>query len=158
MRNLPRYKKCFVCGKENPIGLNITFKTDNKKVYTSITLDNRYIGYADRVHGGIAASLLDEIMGWSCSVITKKLYYTAELRVKYKKPIPSNSELFLSAETTSSKHNLCLAEAVLKDKDNNILASASGKYFPIEDSEESEILKMLHHEPEDNLPVTKDDI
>ncbi len=158
MRNLPRYKKCFVCGKENPIGLNVTFKTDNKKVYASITLDNRYIGYADRIHGGIAASLLDEIMGWSCSVVTKKLYYTAELTVKYKKPIPSNCELFFEAEMAAQKHSLCLAKAELRDAQNNILAQANGKYFPINDESEYEILRMLHHEPEDNSPVTKDDI
>jgi uncharacterized protein (TIGR00369 family) len=158
MRNLPRYKKCFVCGKENPIGLNITFKTDKDKVYASFKPDDRYIGYKDRVHGGIAASLLDEIMGWSCSVVTKKLYYTAELTIRYKRSIPSDSELFAEAYMSKEQHGMCFASAVLKDNNGNVLVTAKGKYFPLNEEAEKEVLKTLHHEPEDAKPVTKDDI
>ncbi len=158
MRNLPRYKKCFICGKENPIGLNITFKTDDDKVYASFKPDERYMGYKDTLHGGIAASLLDETMGWACSVKTKKLYYTIELTIKYKKHIKVNAELFVEAYMIKDKHSIAYAKAHLKDKDGNILAASEGKYFPIDEESENDIFSMLHHEPEDSKPVTKDDI
>ncbi len=158
MRNLPRYKKCFVCGKENHIGLNITFKTDEEKVYASFKPDEKYMGYENTLHGGIAASLLDETMGWSCSIKTKKMYYTAELTVRYKKHIKINTRLFVEAKMVKSKHLMAFAEAVLKDEEGNILASAHGKYFPIKDDEEERVYSLLHHEPEDSKPVTKNDI
>ncbi|AEA33189.1 PaaI family thioesterase [Hippea maritima] len=158
MRNLPRYKKCFICGKENPTGLNLTFKTDNKKVYAKVKLNTNYIGYQDRIHGGIAASILDEAMGWACSVITKKLFFTAELKVKYKKPIPPNIELSVEAEYTTTKHNIHFAKGTLKDKNGTVLVIGEGKYVSISQKEEEEILKLMHHEPENGNPVTIDDI
>ncbi len=158
MKNLPRYKKCFICGKENPIGLKITFQTDGQRVYATFKPDEKYIGYKDRIHGGIAASVLDEIMGWSCSVKTKKLYYTVELTVKYKNPIPPNTKLFAEAKMVEEKHSLSYAEATLKDINGKQFALAKGKYFPLSDKDEEETFKLLHHEPEDSEPVTKDDI
>ena len=158
MRNLPRYKKCFVCGKENPIGLNITFKTDEERVYAAFKPDAKYMGYENTLHGGIAASLLDETMGWSCSIKTKKLYYTVELTVRYKKHIKVNEQLFVEAYMVKNRHLVGFAQAVLKDKEGNILATASGKYLPIDEKEEDRVYSLLHHEPEDEKPVTKDDI
>ncbi|WP_025270641.1 PaaI family thioesterase [Hippea sp. KM1] len=158
MRNLPRYKKCFICGKENPIGLNITFKTDNERVYATIKLGSNYIGYQDRIHGGIAASILDEAMGWACSIKTKRLFFTAELKVKYKKPIPPDTSLTVEAEYTTTKHNLHFARGILKNNKGDVLVVSEGKYVSVKPEEEGEILKLLHHEPEDNKPVSLDDI
>ncbi|WP_022670984.1 PaaI family thioesterase [Hippea alviniae] len=157
MRNLPRYKDCFVCGKDNPAGLNITFKTDDKKVFVRTKLKKIHEGYKGRVHGGVAAALLDEAMGWSCTVITKRLYFTIELTVKYKKPISSEEELFVEAVMIKEKHNICFATATLKDKNNTVLAEAEGKYYPIPEDEENSVIKMLHHEPEDKRAVSRDD-
>ncbi len=158
MKNLPKYKRCFICGKENPIGLNLTFQTDKDKVFVKFTLNEKYIGYKDRIHGGIAASVLDEIMGWACSVKTKRLYYTVELRIRYKMPIKPNIELFAEAYAKEFKKFIGYAKAVLKDDKGNVLALAEGKYFPIDEESEKEIFGMLHHEPEDGKPVTKNDI
>ncbi len=158
MRNLPRYKKCFVCGKENPIGLNITFRTDEEKVYASFTPDNRYMGYENILHGGIIASLLDESMGWACSVKTKKMYYTAELNIKYKKHTKTNVKLFAEAVMSKARHTIAYAESILKNQDGEILATAIGKYFSISEREAERVYSLLHHEPENNKPVTKNDI
>ena len=158
MRNLPRYKKCFVCGKENPIGLNVTFKTDEEKVYTFLLFKEEYAGYENRVHGGIVSGLLDEAMGWACTVKTKRMYFTVELSVKFKKPVKPNTNITVEAWYTEEKHGICTASGALKDKNGDILALAKGKYYPIDPNYQKIILSQLHHEPEDGLPVTYKDL
>ncbi len=158
MKILPRYKRCFVCGKENPIGVNLHFETDGEYVYTRTSLNENYIGYENRIHGGISAGLIDEAMGWACTVKEKKLYYTIELNVKYKKAVQPDKMIFIEARMINIKHNVAVASGVLKDESGNILISAKGKYMPISESEEDAILAMLHREPEDNKTVTREDL
>ncbi len=158
MKNLPRYKECFVCGKNNPIGLNITFKTDGKIVFVNLKLKKEYCGFKNRVHGGILSTIIDEAMGWACSVKTKRLYYTIELNIKFKKAALPNEQLIVEAEFIKEKHSICASKGIIKNAKSDILIIASGKYYPIEESEEKSIFAMLHHEPEDNKPVTKEDL
>ncbi len=158
MRNLPRYKKCFVCGKENPIGLNVTFKTDEEKVYAFLSFREEYSGYENRVHGGIVSGLLDEAMGWACTIKTKRLYFTVELLVKFKKPVKPNIDITVEAWFTKEKHGICSASGILKDPHGNILALATGKYYPLDPGYQKIILSYLHHEPEDGLAVTERDL
>ncbi len=158
MRYLPRYKHCFVCGDENPVGLNIVFETDEKKVYARFRSDERYLGYQDRIHGGIVCAVMDETMGWACSVITKRFYYTMELTVKFKKPLPPNTTVIVEASMVDIKHSIAIAKAKLSDEDGNVFAVSSGKYFPVAEREMEAIVKLLHHHPEDGKPVTLKDI
>jgi len=158
MRNLPRYKKCFICGKDNPIGLNVTFKTDEEKVYAFLSFREEYAGYENRIHGGILSGLLDEAMGWACTIKTKSMYFTIELLVKFKKPVKPNTNITVEAWYTGEKHGICTASGFLKDADGNVLVSAKGKYYPIDPNYQKVILKQLHHEPEDGLAVTEKDL
>ncbi len=157
MKNLPGYKKCIICGKENPIGLNLTFKTDENKVFVSFALNKNYIGFENRIHGGVVAAVLDEAMGWACSVKTKNLYYTIELNIRYKKPVKPNITLNVEAQMFQTKHSVAYAKGVLKDENGNILVLSSGNYYPLCEDSEKETMKLLHHKPEDEIEVTKND-
>jgi acyl-coenzyme A thioesterase PaaI-like protein len=55
---------CFVCGKDNPRGLRIAVRYDEaeKAAETELTLPREFQGWAAVIHGGILATLLDEMM------------------------------------------------------------------------------------------------
>jgi len=55
---------CFVCGKDNPKGLQITvtYLPKEAAAETVLALPREYQGWADVIHGGILATLLDEMM------------------------------------------------------------------------------------------------
>ena len=55
---------CFVCGKDNPLGLKIKVRyyPDALAAETALTLPREYQGWADVIHGGILSTLLDEMM------------------------------------------------------------------------------------------------
>ena len=158
LKNLPRYERCFVCGRANPIGLNITFKRVGDEVYCEFKPDERYIGYPGRVHGGILAAVLDEVMGWACSVASGKFFYTVEFAIRYKRPAAPGKKLIARAMSKAQKHGLTFAEAQLKYEDGTIIATAKGAYYPLSDEETRELLPLMHHEPDDGRPVLLDDI
>ncbi len=158
-RNLPRYRKCFVCGKGNPIGLNITFRRcGNDEVCCEFSLDERYIGYPGRVHGGVVAAVLDEIMGWACSVSFRRFYYTVEFSVRYKKPIEPGRMLAAKAKAKAEKHGIAMATATLEYEDGTVVATSRGNYYPLSEEETKKLLPLLHHEPEDGTPVSMLDL
>jgi acyl-coenzyme A thioesterase PaaI-like protein len=55
---------CFVCGKDNPRGFKIKVRYDEAGLAaeTELALPREYQGWAAVIHGGILATLLDEMM------------------------------------------------------------------------------------------------
>lgn len=158
MRNLPRYRKCFICGKDNSCGLNVTFKTNEEEVYAFVEFKDQHVGFKDRIHGGVISGLLDEVMGWACTIKTKRMYFTIGLNVKFRKPVRPYENFIAEAIYIGEKHGICTSKGILRDENGNILAEALGKYYPLTYEDQQEILKMLHREPEDNLPITEKDL
>jgi hypothetical protein len=77
MRELPHTKSCFVCGEANPAGLRQRFETDGRVVRARFTPRPEHAGFTGVVHGGILATLLDEIMVWACAVGTRRFGFAA---------------------------------------------------------------------------------
>jgi acyl-coenzyme A thioesterase PaaI-like protein len=53
---------CFGCGKDNPIGLRLTFAFDGETYSTCYTPEKTHQGWSDRTHGGMLALVLDEVL------------------------------------------------------------------------------------------------
>jgi acyl-coenzyme A thioesterase PaaI-like protein len=54
---------CFCCGRENPIGLRLEFvETADGRMRTEWTPGKEHQGFKDIVHGGLVATVLDEVM------------------------------------------------------------------------------------------------
>lgn len=56
-------RMCFCCGVENPIGLKLTFEdTPGGRTRTVWRPRKEHQGFKDIVHGGLVATVLDEVM------------------------------------------------------------------------------------------------
>ncbi len=54
---------CFCCGADNPIGLKLAFEeTEQGGMRTLWTPRKEHQGFKDIVHGGLVATVLDEVM------------------------------------------------------------------------------------------------
>jgi len=54
---------CFCCGAKNPIGLRLEFETTAEgRMRTIWTPRKEHQGFKDIVHGGLVATVLDEVM------------------------------------------------------------------------------------------------
>jgi uncharacterized protein (TIGR00369 family) len=136
MKQLPHTRSCFVCGESNTRGLNLRSATDGKMVQTQFAFGLEHVGFKETVHGGLTATLLDEIMTWACAVAAKRFAYCAELTVRYLHPVRPGQQLMATAELVSNRRNrLFEAKAELKDQAGTVLASANGKYWPLKATE-----------------------
>ena len=130
MQTIPGTKSCFICGRQNPHGLNLRFETNGTQVQTTFVAGPNHVGFRDTVHGGIIAALLDEVMVWACGVATKRLAYCAEMTVRYAHPLrPGIAALAVGELVNNRRGKLFEARADAPDDANHaVLATATGKY------------------------------
>ncbi len=140
MRELPHTRSCFVCGEANAAGLKLRFETDGHAVQTRFRPGPEYVGFRETVHGGLVATLLDEIMVWACAVQTRRFAVCAELTVRFLKPVRPGAEYVATGELTANRKNRIFeAAASLKTPSGKVLAEAIGKYLPIESGTAAEL-------------------
>jgi uncharacterized protein (TIGR00369 family) len=132
MKELPHTHACFVCGESNPIGLNLRFETDGRMVWTRFTPRKEHIGFKQVVHGGLIATVLDEIMVWACVAQTKRFGYCAELTVRFQNPLRPGQDTIATAELVANRRDKIFeVKSELKDTAGKTLATATGKYIPV---------------------------
>jgi uncharacterized protein (TIGR00369 family) len=132
---LPHTHSCFVCGESNPSGLNLRFETDGRVVETRFTPRADHVGFKQTVHGGIIATLLDEIMVWACAVQTRKFAFCAELNVRFLNPVRPGTEVIVRGELVVNRRNRIFeAQASVVDSGGVVLANGTGKYLPVKTS------------------------
>ncbi len=136
MKQLPHTRSCFVCGEANLRGLNLRSETDGKTVHIHFTFGFEHVGFKQTVHGGLTATVLDEIMTWACAVGAKRFAYCAELNVRYLLPVRPHQQLVARAEFVANRRGrLFEAKAEMKDHTGTVLATATGKYLPLKDTD-----------------------
>jgi uncharacterized protein (TIGR00369 family) len=141
MRALPYTASCFVCGESNASGLKIRFETDGAVVRARFLPRPEHIGFKKTIHGGILATLLDEIMVWACAIQTRRFAYCAELNIRFLSPARPGEEVFASAELVANRRNkLFEAKGEVRNAAGLVLATGTGKYLPIKEAELADML------------------
>jgi uncharacterized protein (TIGR00369 family) len=90
---------CFICGANNPIGLKTKPSRDEAagRAWLSVTIPATFQGWEGVAHGGIIAALLDEVSAYAVMGVSKQVV-TAELTIRYLKPVPIGREVTVSAQ------------------------------------------------------------
>lgn len=121
---------CFGCAPHNPIGLKLEFYEQEETVSCQWQPDTVYQGWNDVLHGGIQATLMDEISSWFVFVKLKKCAVTAQMEVKLKKPaIISKGAFKLVASLIEVKRNIAQVHVDLFDGEQELCAVATMHYF-----------------------------
>jgi uncharacterized protein (TIGR00369 family) len=140
MKELPHTRSCFVCGESNPAGLKLRFSTDGRVVQTRFVPCAEHIGFRQTVHGGLVATLLDELMVWACAVQTRRFAFCAELNVRFVNPVRPNEGAIATGELVANRRDrIYEAKAELRDEAGTVLATATGKYLPIKEADAAEM-------------------
>src|SRR5262245_31544608 len=56
---------CFACGTLNTNGLQMALHLETERSWAELRLDSRFEGWQGITHGGIVATILDEVMAWA---------------------------------------------------------------------------------------------
>jgi len=121
--------KCFGCGGANPRGMHLTFEQDDatNRIRGNFRLGPEYQGGANFIHGGIIATVLDEVMGKVCRFRNARAV-TAELTVEYLKPVPIDADLEIEGkEIEMNGRNIHIAGEI-RNPDGQVLARARGRF------------------------------
>ncbi|HPS32051.1 MAG TPA: PaaI family thioesterase [Anaerolineaceae bacterium] len=123
---------CFVCGRKNPVGLDLSFFVDeNGDTIAYVQFGDQYQGYPGIVHGGVTAAVLDEICGRAFSDHGDQFMVTSELTLRYRKPVPLNTPLIAKGYKVRRKGRVAFARGELLDQTGAVLVEASGIYVDI---------------------------
>ncbi|HDZ41158.1 MAG TPA: PaaI family thioesterase [Bacteroidetes bacterium] len=126
----PQLNKCFGCSKSNPIGLKLEFEEDDDYVTAAWEPEEYYQGYINVLHGGIIATMLDEVGAWCVTVKTGTAGVTSELRVRYLKPVfMNNGRILLKARIVKTEGRIVYLKCDLSDGNGKICAEADTIFF-----------------------------
>jgi uncharacterized protein (TIGR00369 family) len=142
MKEILRYKNCFVCGDQNDHGLQAKFLYDGNAAYTHITATDAFEGYKGIYHGGIIAALLDEVM--IKAILATGVYaVTAEMTVRYKHPVRTGEHVVFRGRVTGQKGRMFTTEGEVTDQSGRVCAEATGKYIEAKPELNQELRKSL---------------
>ncbi len=114
------------------MGLNLRFHAHGDEIRSVFTPRNEHVGFKGVIHGGLLATVLDEILVWACAVPTGQFAFCAELTVRFLNPVQPNQQLNLIATLTDNKRGkLLIAEGRIENEAGILCATATGKYIPI---------------------------
>lgn len=124
---------CFACGGANTRGMQLTFEQDDaaRRIRGAFRIGAEYEGGSGFVHGGIIATLLDEVMA-KVSRFVQDRAVTAELTVEYRKPIPVEKDLVVEGWEVSRKGRSLYREGEIRDSSGELLARGRGHFIMVD--------------------------
>ena len=123
--------ECFACGRANPIGLHIDgFAEQGSDVVARFSTRPDFQGTIGSLHGGIAATALDEILEWARILQEKVLTVTAKLELRYHQPVGNlGSCIELRARVDERRGRRLNISGELDAGEGGVSVSASGIYL-----------------------------
>lgn len=121
---------CFGCSPDNEFGLQLSFVDEGEYLTASWVPKDYFEGYKNMLHGGIQATLIDEIASWYVYAKLNVAGVTSKLEVRYKKPVYTNKgNIKLRAKLVGIKRNLADFEVELLDSNDVLCAFGHVQYF-----------------------------
>lgn len=121
---------CFGCCPTNPLGLHLIVFEDGDDIVANWNPSEHFQGWLGVLHGGIQATLMDEIAGW---VVVRKMQttgVTSKMDIQYLKPIyTEGGMLTIRGRITKQMRNVVIIESEITNKDGDICSRSQCTYF-----------------------------
>jgi len=122
--------QCFGCDPSNENGLQMEFYEDGDYLISQWEPAVFYQGYGNVLHGGIQATLMDELASWVVYVKAQTGGVTADMKVKYKKPVYVNQgSLTIRGKLKEKGRRLAVIDVELLNADGQLCAEGELRYF-----------------------------
>ncbi|MBQ2644455.1 PaaI family thioesterase [bacterium] len=148
-------RMCYICGMENKEGLKAQFyNMEDESVMTKFYYRTEHQSFPQRVHGGLISAMLDEL---ACRAYWVKnptiLGATLSMEVKFRKPVPYNSELLGKGIIVKDSSKFFTSEVYLMDINKNILSNATINYIklPVEKIADADFHTEMCYLIQDNI-------
>jgi uncharacterized protein (TIGR00369 family) len=135
MKKQPTSRMCFICGESNPAGVHVRFyEQDDGTLLARFTGREQHQGYPGRMHGGVITAVMDEAVGRAIMIKYGEAIWgvTAELNVRFRKPVPLDVELIVVGRITNEASRLFEGTGELYLPDGTVAVEAAGKYVKLD--------------------------
>lgn len=131
----PNSQMCFVCGLDNGFGLHSRFyELEDERLVAIFRALEQHQGYPGRLHGGIAATILDETIGRAIMGRYQDAIWgvTVEFSMKLRKPVPLAEEILVVARIDSEGKRSFTGEGWILLPDGQVAVEGRGKYLKMD--------------------------
>lgn len=128
-------RMCFICGMDNPISLRAPFyNMEDGSVMTLFSYNESHQSFPERVHGGLAATMLDELGLRALWAKGKEDIFgvTMSLTVKYRKPVPYNEPLIGKGIVLRETSQFATIKTEIFDNRGCLLVNGEVSYIKLE--------------------------
>lgn len=125
---------CIVCGLINDASLRAQFLETQSGILIGVpNVQAKHQSYPNRMHGGIIAALLDEIVGRAIQIAEPDTWgVTAGLELRYIKPVPLDKQIYVTGKIIRNASRLFEgAGEIYLAGTGELLASCSAKYIKL---------------------------
>jgi uncharacterized protein (TIGR00369 family) len=141
---------CLVCGVENVAGLHARFyelgpdgegeaggpegaAAAGPELLGIFTPQQEHQSYPGRLHGGISSAILDETIGRAITILHPGVWgVTAELTIRYRRPVPLDGEIRAVGRITRDTRRLFEGAGEILLADGSVAVEAVGKYVKMD--------------------------
>jgi acyl-coenzyme A thioesterase PaaI-like protein len=127
---------CFACGARNPIGIHmqVDYREDIVAAESLLALPKEFQGWQEVIHGGILATLLDEIMMhavWHFAGAG----VTLGMEVQFRQPLAPGEVVMVQGRLTETKGRRLKAQGeIIRQADNRLVANSLGRYLLLKEN------------------------
>lgn len=154
MNKQPNSHNCFICGVKNVAGAQVSFyevlaDDGTPEVLARFVGQEIHQGYPGRMHGGVIAGIVDEVMSRCIAYGDDALDppawgVTIDLSLRYHVPVPLGVELTARGRIMRDRSRVAETSAELYLPDGTVAVSATGRFMKlaleqIADSEEDRL-------------------
>jgi acyl-coenzyme A thioesterase PaaI-like protein len=118
---------CFACGKTNPVGMGLDIELGERRAATTWTPGPDFVGWSDRVHGGLLATVLDEVMAWA-PASEDAWAVTSSFSVRFHRPVSPGEPLRVEGWVANQRRRIYDLRGEIRSGDF-LVAEASGTYL-----------------------------
>ena len=128
----PNARMCFVCGFQNTFGLKSRFfELENGETMALFQPAEEHQGYPGRLHGGLAATILDETIGRAIMPLYQDNIWgvTVEFTMSLRKPVPLDREVRVIGRITKDGKRFFEGSGEIVLEDGSVAVSGKGRYL-----------------------------
>jgi uncharacterized protein (TIGR00369 family) len=141
----PNSNYCFACGIENQSGLGMTFyEIGPGEVVATYIVPDHFQGYPGIVHGGIQASMLDEVASRAAMTgLPTRFRSTAKLEIRYRRPAPLGEIFKLRGWVIEDRGSRAVVKADIRLEDDTLIAEAEALVMDYPEQVDDDTLAAL---------------
>lgn len=127
---------CFGCGPHNHVGMRLQFFREGDSVVTTFTPREGWDGPPGIVHGGLQATLADEVGAWTVVGLRGFFGFTSSVQLRYLRPARSDRPIKARGRITEADGARTTVRVDLTQDGRKLLSGTASYVSPSADAAE----------------------